>query len=245
MIDPALVEAVARIARVPALLVGADFDGTLSYLVDLPSEARPVAGAIETLAALAELPRTTVVLVSGRRRSELAAVSGAPSRVLLVGSHGTEWDDGAEAHPRVEHLYERVVEALKGLELRIERKPATVTVHTRGRPNREAEHVERVLRELAEGLGVRLQSGKSVVELHVSADDKGAALHRLRNRHRPDGIVYLGDDTTDEDAFAVLQPGDLGIKVGEGATRARFRVPDPPTAVAVLDLIRRHRSQVA
>ena len=47
-------------------------------------------------------------------------------------------------------------------------------------------------------------------------------------------VFYGGDDTTDEDAFAVLGDTDLSIKVGEGSTRARFRVADPDEFAFVL-----------
>ena len=51
----------------------------------------------------------------------------------------------------------------------------------------------------------------------------------LRNRHPDSTVFYAGDDVTDEDIFADLQPGDLGCKVGAGATVPRivWRTPTP------------------
>jgi trehalose-phosphatase len=46
--------------------------------------------------------------------------------------------------------------------------------------------------------------------------------------------LFIGDDVTDEDGFAVLGSGDLGIKVGEGATKAAHRVADPHEVIRVL-----------
>jgi trehalose 6-phosphate phosphatase len=46
--------------------------------------------------------------------------------------------------------------------------------------------------------------------------------------------MYLGDDVTDEDGFRALRPDDLPVKIGDGATAARFRVADPDGALAVL-----------
>jgi len=46
--------------------------------------------------------------------------------------------------------------------------------------------------------------------------------------------MYLGDDVTDEDGFRALGPDDLTVKIGDGATAARYRVADPAAALAVL-----------
>jgi trehalose-phosphatase len=57
---------------------------------------------------------------------------------------------------------------------------------------------------------------------------------------RADAVLFLGDDTTDEDAFAHLNERTglvgLGVKVGEQATSAPHRIADPE---AVADLLTR------
>jgi trehalose 6-phosphate phosphatase len=60
---------------------------------------------------------------------------------------------------------------------------------------------------------------------------------RLRGELGAAAVVYLGDDLTDEDVFGRLGPADVGVKVGEGETRARHRVADPDAALAVLRLL--------
>jgi trehalose 6-phosphate phosphatase len=49
--------------------------------------------------------------------------------------------------------------------------------------------------------------------------------------------LYLGDDLTDEDAFRVLGPDDVTVKIGDGETAARHRVPDTAGAVALLEFL--------
>ena len=62
--------------------------------------------------------------------------------------------------------------------------------------------------------------GKRVIEYVGSKTNKGQALATLRNRWGADVVVFIGDDVTDEDAFAACcEPVDLGIKVGPETTR--------------------------
>ena len=131
--------ALERLAALPRLLVASDFDGVLSPLVLDPSKAFPLPGAMAVLDGLAAFPNTTVALVSGRARRDLAAVAGAPDRVLLVGSHGSEFADGVELAPAQAELHARVEAELRELlrdypDVWLEIKPTTVVVHTRTAP---------------------------------------------------------------------------------------------------------------
>jgi trehalose-phosphatase len=81
--------------------------------------------------------------------------------------------------------------------------------------------------------------GKEVVEIAVTDVTKGTALLRLRGLLRlpaAGGVLYVGDDVTDERAFAVLDDdaGDVTVKVGDGPTAARHRVPTPEAVATLL-----------
>lgn len=123
----------------------------------------------------------------------------------------------------------------------VERKPAGAVLHTRQAPRNAARRAtEEALAGPSTWRGVRLTRGKEVVDLSVVEADKGGALTTLRGQvgltPRGGGILYLGDDVTDERAFAVLddERGDVTVKVGEGTTIARHRVDDPEAVAAVL-----------
>ena len=123
--------------------------------------------------------------------------------------------------------------------IRLERKPAAVVLHTRGVERSTAEAAHAAALEMgARHAGVHVIPGKDVVELSVSAADKGTAVTGLALASRSDATLYLGDDATDERAFAALDPssGDLTIKVGAGDTVARHRVPDQGAVVELLRL---------
>ena len=85
--------------------------------------------------------------------------------------------------------------------------------------------------------------GKQVVELAVVETSKGIALQRLRAMLAADAVLYVGDDVTDETAFAVLGPTDVGVKVGPGETLATYRIDGPEDVRSLLQLLVAERSQ--
>ncbi|MCI0435961.1 MAG: trehalose-phosphatase [Gemmatimonadetes bacterium] len=230
-----LEEHLDRLAQVPTLLVASDYDGTLAPIVSDPAQAKPHRETIVALRTLAALPHTHVALISGRALRDLAALAGLPDEVHLVGSHGSEFDpDFADSlDPAVIRLRDRIRDELDeiarlGDGLFLEVKPASIAFHYR---NAAQEIGARAVTAVMEGPatieGVVTRHGKKVVELGVTATDKGDALETLRSRVGASAVLYLGDDQTDEDAFATLTGPDVGVKVGAGETRAGQRLDDP------------------
>jgi trehalose 6-phosphate phosphatase len=113
----------------------------------------------------------------------------------------------------------------------LEVKPASVAVHVR---QADPAAAEQLLARIRSGPGawdgVHVTEGTSVVELSVVPMDKGEALDVLRHRCGVTAAVFVGDDNSAEEVFARLAGPDLGIKVGDGATRAAHRVRDPQEA---------------
>jgi trehalose-phosphatase len=133
---------------------------------------------------------------------------------------------------------------------RIEHKPASVSVHTRGIDPGTAEAALREAADVPDRVpGLHVMPGKQVVELAVLATNKGTALVDLARARGAEATLYLGDDVTDERAFEALDPdaGDVTVKVGDGATAAAWRVDDVADVVATLRLFveARTRSQTA
>jgi trehalose 6-phosphate phosphatase len=247
-VDVGLGAGLDALAPARSLLVALDFDGVLAPLVDDPSAARPLPASAAAVRRLAAHDGTTVVMLSGRGRDDLAAVSGFGPPVGLVGSHGAEYDDelGAllgrgglltdeQARRRTALLdgLRALVERAPGA--RLETKPAGAAVHVRGMdPAAGAALLERARAEWA-GDGVDATAGKDVLDLAVVETTKGAAVDALRAALGADAVLFAGDDVTDETAFRVLGDGDVGIKVGDGDTAARHRVAGPQELATVLE----------
>ncbi|HEX5542831.1 MAG TPA: trehalose-phosphatase [Micromonospora sp.] len=244
-IDPALRAAIGRIARVPLLLVACDYDGTLAPIVPDPAKAVPLPESVAAVRALAALPQTTVAVVSGRALRDLAILSRLPSEVHLVGSHGSEFDidfverlapELLEVRTRLQTELRQLVAGRAGI--RLESKPASVAVHTRAADEQVAAEVFEAIRlGPASWPEVTVTHGKQVIELSVVPTNKGAALDQLRTQMSASAVLFLGDDVTDENAFANLHGPDVGIKIGPGDTLAAHRVADPVEAARVLALL--------
>jgi len=250
-VDPTLRSALVGVADGERILVGVDFDGTLAPLSDEPMAVEPVSGGIDVLCQLATLPGTTVALVSGRALGPLRQLSGAADPIVLIGSHGAESSRRAELalSEQDQQRFDSLAERLEDLRAehpraRVERKPAALVLHTRGLPAADAEAATDAARELAGRVPeVRITAGKDVLEMAVTAADKGAALLDLAAAVQATRIVYAGDDVTDENAFAKLTAPHVGVKVGSGETGAAFRVEDEHAVVEMLRLLLRARAE--
>jgi trehalose 6-phosphate phosphatase len=230
-----LQRAIEAIARTPILLLATDYDGTLAPIVENPADARPLREALVAVRLLASLPGTHVAVISGRSLSDLAELSELSGPVMLVGSHGSEFDQDfvrnlspAQIGLRQQVLDEmqRIAETAAGFH--VEPKPASIAFHYRSAGEAAGNAaVEELLAGPATWDDVHLKRGKKVIELAVVHTSKGDAVDTLRHRIGASAVMYLGDDVTDEDAFARLQGPDVGVKVGGGDTAALFRISDP------------------
>lgn len=241
-----LAQRLQEIARTPTLLVACDYDGTIAPIVNNPELAYPHRESIAALRALASFPDTHVAVISGRSLRDLAALSRLPAEIHLVGSHGSEFDAGFIDELGQDQLDLRRVITQEltdiaregGSGFSIEKKPASVAFHYRNAdPGLAQAAVERILSGPAKRPGVQIKTGKMVVELAVLDTDKGVAIERLRRQVAAEAVLFLGDDVTDEDAFATLSGPDLGIKIGPGKTLAHLRIADPEEAARNLALL--------
>ena len=241
------------LARTPRLLVALDFDGTLSPLVDQPMTARMTAEAAEAIDALLAAPDTTVALVSGRTLDDLRVIAehDDASALVLAGSHGAQWwfpgggdapgdagverdDDAIALRDELRLEAERAAADAEGAW--IEAKEFGFAVHTRLATPDEAARVHARIADLmsARAPHWRHRTGHSLTEYAFRAEGKDSAVAALRERVGATGVLFAGDDVTDEDALRSLLPGDVGIRVGEGETAAGMRVRDISELAAVL-----------
>lgn len=234
-------------------LVVLDFDGTLAPIVERPDAAALAPGARDAVAALCDA--TTVAVVTGRPIDDVRPRLG-DLPVTVVGNHGTQArrPDGsrhdlldtsrmADVLDEVEGTVARLVDPADGWE--VERKPTSVAIHDRRVHDELRDAVLPRLRDalddhIGRAPGWKVLAGHRVTEFAPRGADKGTALAWLLGHVEPGRPLVVGDDVTDEDAFAVaIDRGGLAVLVAEEArpTAATLRLPDPAAVVATVELL--------
>ncbi|RIK45428.1 MAG: trehalose-phosphatase [Chloroflexi bacterium] len=233
-----------RQATSTALLL--DYDGTLAPFAIDRLAALPLPGVVPALQAIREQTDSFIALVTGRPVSELRQLLGLAD-LMVIGSHG--WETAMPGALPVTRALQPARSALLDAAAylaaehidrsRIERKHASVAVHLRGLQLDDAatiaKHVNSAWSQIVAEGGVTVRPFNGGLELRVSGWDKGTAIADVLETVQPDFAAYLGDDDTDEDAFAVISRWGVGILVGDARpTRAAGRL-DMQAAPGFLD----------
>lgn len=236
---------VDRLAESNGLFIGLDFDGTLAPIATDPSVPTITPSCKRALEALKSHPRARVAVISGRQLADLRSRVNIRG-IMYAGNHGLELEyrGVTETHPRTAHyrpVIRHIINTIPGRLAdipgwTIEDKGLTATIHFRQTPSRWIPQIrtaiETAVRET--GTDLRISSGKQVFEIRPPIEwDKGRLMIRLAGT-LPEGwqTMYVGDDTTDEDAFRAIQPDGVGIHVGtDDRTDALYCLP-AQTAVA-------------
>ncbi len=238
-----LLQESARAQKIELML---DYDGTLVPFAEHPDQATPDEGLIRLLGDLASLARVRVHLVSGRSRETLGRwFEGMP--MSLHAEHGFWRREPGEASwqpcivPRLDWmddvitLLESWVERFPGTH--IEHKTSSLAWHYRLAQAGVGERTVRALRgearTILERHALELLEGAKVIEFRIAGVHKGMAFTPEMNTEDT-LVVAIGDDRTDEDLFAALPPSGLSIRVGQGPSRATYRLANPQAVRALL-----------
>jgi trehalose-phosphatase len=203
-----------------------DYDGTLAPFHTDPRLALPYDGVLERLEKLMASHATRVVIVSGRAIADLKPLLHLKRLPELWGSHGGErlMTDNAYRGPVVSpESSEMLSEAFgwaqrEGFADRCERKPPGITFHWRGFDQEKQTALRSKVLErwasVAERAGLQLHSFDGGLELRLCGVSKRVAVQKLIEETGGYAkLAYLGDDFTDEDAFAAVPENGLRVLV--------------------------------
>lgn len=217
------------------VLLLADYDGTLTPIVPRSEDAILPESMRGRIILLAGIPGFSLGVISGRELTEvqsLVAIGG----IYYGGNHGLEMDgpgfsyinpEAQLAIPLVHELAAKLAEELKDVDgIILQDKYLSLSVHYRLVKPEYEEAVAEVVRGVTAGPvergDIRVFAGKKVWEIRPPVDwDKGKAVETIRREIESSHdvtnalTVFLGDDTTDEDAFNILHPPNgYGVFVG-------------------------------
>jgi trehalose-phosphatase len=238
-------------------LILMDFDGTLAEFQLDPAAVTLTPARQILLQELSRRADLSTGIISGRRISDLRERVPATSAMFFGGLHGLEIEGPgfkfvhksvALAAPGISVLAKELRRAVKPLAgVFIEDKTYSIVLHTRGASKADRLHAITRFNALSEPLlsegTVRLQPGDHALELLPNVDwAKGDAVRAIA-RHIEAGTrepvwpIYLGDDSTDEDAFDEIGSNGLTIAVGKRPAGAAFQVDDPAAVECFLRAI--------
>lgn len=222
-----------------------DFDGTLAKIVSNPDAARlgrSVRFWLETLAK-----RAPTAVISGRSLSDLRSRIGT-SVPYLIGNHGSEGPHVVQedmrhiretCHRWAQLITDRFQAELDQSGVFIETKSYSFSFHYRTVEQRDKARtlISRIVTELSPP--PRIVPGKSVVNvMPTTARHKGTALQECMRQLGCATALYVGDDATDEDVFALRDPRVLTVRIGKkNASSARFFLTRQSEIAQVLRLI--------
>jgi trehalose 6-phosphate phosphatase len=216
-----------------------DIDGTILDIAPTPSAVIVPTSLRQTLTRLSRETGGALALVSGRSLADIDHLF-APLRLPAIGGHGAEFrlsaNDTREtehAHPLDGRLRNRLAELAVGAPgILVEDKGYSLAVHYRLAPEQEGRVKQAVAAIQADWPKepIEVLPGKSVVEIKPAGFHKGGAIRELMRHHpfagrRP---VFVGDDTTDESAFAVMPEFQgMGFSVGRCVSGTAHCFPAP------------------
>jgi trehalose 6-phosphate synthase/phosphatase len=216
-----------------------DYDGTLVGFKANVNQASPDAELYNLLTQLSADPHNKVIIISGRKHDNLGDWFG-DKNIYLVAEHGAwfkqqqmEWHkiNGLSTAWKKDlySIFEKYVDRTPGSF--IEEKTYSLAWHYRkadaGLGELRANELMNTLKFLATDKGLQLLPGDKVVEVKNMEINKGKAALGLVEQGDYDFIMALGDDFTDEDLFKALPDSAITIKVGTGASLAKFYVRNP------------------
>ncbi|GAA1476754.1 trehalose-phosphatase [Nocardioides aestuarii] len=214
-------------------VIGLDFDGVLSPIVDDPAEAHIHPDGRGVLVDLAEVVRAIAVVTGRPARQALALgdldeigreIADHGKELFVFGQYGNErWSSTNRrvVSPRppqglstFERELPRLLRRADAGEAHVEEKGLAVAVHTRRLPEPGAarDRLLEPMQQLADRHGLALEPGRNVIEVRAPGMSKGNAVRTLVEEQDAGGFLFAGDDLGDLDAFdAVEELRDQGM----------------------------------
>lgn len=219
-------------------LIFLDYDGTLVPFQSNPNEAKPDKRLYDIINSLCEDEHNRVVIISGREKKFLNKWFKGIN-LDIIAEHGVwlkQFDGNWETLTKLDNLWKDEIRPV--VEFYVDRTPGSfieekdysMVWHFRkvetGLGQLRSRELASQLHYLARDRNLKVYQGNMVVEIKSTEVDKGTAAQLWIKKLKPDFIIAIGDDWTDEDTFKVIPATGYTVKVGGGISQAKYSVQD-------------------
>ncbi len=232
--------------KIKRLILFLEYDGTLTSFTSDPKEAGPDDELHDILGTLSKQKNTDVVVISGRDKNTLENWLGNHG-LEFVAEHGV-WiktkDQKWKTSDNLDNSWKDDIRPVLDIYVNktpgsfIEEKDYSLVWHYRkvetGLGDLRSREIISHLKYLAVNMNLQVLEGNMVVEIKNLEVNKGKAATRFIAEIKPDFVLAVGDDATDEDTFKVMPDDAYTIKVGDNRSAAKFSMNDPSSVRTLL-----------
>jgi len=241
-------------AKSQCLLLCCDFDGTLVPFTDDPTETQLPEKRKDLLQQLANLSEVHLAVISGRNFNQLLKLVPI-DKAILAGNHGLKlrWENETIRKPEISQEIEPVIEQIHAQlkskfrdrnGLILEDKGVGLTVHYRkhqGNTTKVKNDFYRIWKN-HQIPQLEVIEGAKLLEIRPTGWNKGDTLKLIRDKLPEMPSIYIGDDTTDEDAFEILRHHEKSFPILVGDrnkenTKAKLYLSSPGEVIELLSFI--------
>ncbi|WP_276131913.1 bifunctional alpha,alpha-trehalose-phosphate synthase (UDP-forming)/trehalose-phosphatase [Polluticoccus soli] len=245
------IELVSSFQSATRRLLLLDYDGTLMQLKSHPLAAEPTKNILEILSTLGSDKRNDVNIISGRDSRTLDQWLG-DLPVNIISEHGASFKLNGGTWVREPSISDEWLEPIQAVMISyakrcvnsfVEVKDFSVAWHYRNADEEQgtvrATELFSELLDYTNNLNIQVIRGHKVIEVRNKGINKGTAVKRLLNNIKCDFVLACGDDTTDEDMFAILARDSRAftIKVGSEASYAKYNLHTPHMVLSMLEML--------
>ena len=225
-----------------------DYDGTLSHFTKNPEVAKPVKGVKKVIEKISNFNFVNITIISGRSLQVLTNMIKLDN-IYYAGLHGLEMQNQQPLKLNRQKIkkYKELIknnysQAIKNDQVYIEDKKFVLSIHHRDN-FKNVNKLKKFLDNLIDDNKYEVMVGRKILEIKPKNWNKGKTVKMLRNsffKNQKPFEIYIGDDTTDEDAFSVINGISIYVKnQSKMSPKANFYLNNPDEVLLFLKKLKK------